>query len=42
MSGAESMPAWTAMKPRRAMVEDLEKQGLLVKVVDHEHSVGTP
>ena len=26
---------------RRAMVEDLEKQGLLVKVVDHEHSVGT-
>ncbi|MGI6006592.1 MAG: valine--tRNA ligase [Ruminococcus sp.] len=26
---------------RKAMVEDLEKQGLLVKVVDHEHSVGT-
>ena len=26
---------------RQAMVEDLEKQGLLVKVVDHEHSVGT-
>ena len=26
---------------RKAMVEDLQKQGLLVKVVDHEHSVGT-
>ena len=26
---------------RKAMVEDLEKQGLLVKVVPHNHSVGT-
>lgn len=26
---------------RKAMVADLEAQGLLVKVVDHEHSVGT-
>ena len=26
---------------RKAMVEDLEKLGLLVKVVDHVHNVGT-
>ena len=26
---------------RKAMVEDLEKEGLLVKVVPHEHNVGT-
>ncbi|MGI6012301.1 MAG: valine--tRNA ligase [Ruminococcus sp.] len=26
---------------RKAMVKDLEEQGLLVKVVEHEHSVGT-
>ena len=26
---------------RKAMVEDLKEQGLLVKVVPHSHSVGT-
>ena len=26
---------------RKAMVEDLDKLGLLVKVVPHNHSVGT-
>ncbi len=27
---------------RKAMVEDLKEQGLLVKVVPHSHNVGDP
>ena len=35
------MREWTVMKRSKAMVADLEAQGLLVKVVPHSHSVGT-
>ena len=35
------MPAWTGTRPARPWWQDLEEQGLLVKVVPHCHSVGT-
>ena len=40
-NGAEFTRAWTATRRGRAIVEKLDEMGLLVKIEEHVHNVGT-
>ena len=41
MKRAASMPVWTAMRPAKQIVADLEEQGYLIKIEDYNHNVGS-